>query len=259
MRFAPNVTAIAVVLVLFVGLPLQSIAAKNKRTVPEKPAIDEKAAQILDQACKTLTGLKAYSFQAAVTLDKVYQDGSKIQTARSMTVAVQRPNAFKIVTDGDEFQAFSVFDGKTFSLALPDRKLYAQIPAAVDTDGLMDMLAAQYGIESPLGDLLSNEPCAKMTGKAGFYVGKAKVDGVVCEHLFFQGKDVDWQLWIEEGPASLPRKIIITEKKLPMAPQFTAVLSNWKTEENAPDLFTFVAPAGFTRDDGVIVGAKSGK
>ena len=259
MHLAPKVAALAVALALCMGLPVPSSAAKSKQVAAATPAIDEKAAQLLDQVCKTLTALTAYSFQANVTLDKVYQDGSKIQTNRSMAVTVQRPAAFRIATDGDEFLAFSVFDGKTFSVALPQRKVYAQIPAALDTDGLMDLLATQYGIESPLGDLLSNQPCAQMTTKAGYTVGKSKVDGVVCDHLFFQGKDVDWQIWIEEGGAKLPRKIIITEKKLKMSPQFTAVLSNWKTGEDAKGNFTFEVPEGFTRDDNVILGAKQGK
>ena len=259
MHLAPKVVALVIALVLCIGLPVLSIAAKSKNAAVEKAVVDEKAAQLLAQGCKTLTALSAYSFQATVTLDKVYQDGSKIQNNRSMAVTVQRPSAFRIVTDGDDFQAISVFDGKTFSLALPDQKIYAQISAALDTDGLMDLLATKYGIESPLGDLLSNEPCTKMTTTAGYYVGKSKVDGVVCDHLFFQGKDVDWQLWIEDGPVKLPRKIIITEKKLKMCPQFTAVLSDWKTGENAKGNFSFDVPEGFTRDDNVILGVKQGK
>lgn len=259
MHLGLKAVVLAISLVFCIALPVQSIAAKNKHAADEKPVVEEKAAQILALCCKTLTALSAYSFQANVTLDKVYQDGSKIQTNRSMAVSAQRPDAFRIATDGDDFQAISVFDGKTFSLALPDRKIYAQISATLDTDGLMDLLATQYGLESPLGDLLSNVPCAKMIATAGYYVGKSKVDGVVCDHLFFQGKDVDWQLWIEDGPVRLPRKIIITEKKLKMSPQFTAVLSDWKTGADAKGNFSLDVPEGFTRDDNVILGVKQGK
>jgi len=177
MRVIPKAAALAAALAVLLSLPSLSLAGKGKNKAPGQPASEEQATLILDQACKALAGLKSYSFQANVTLDKVYQDGSKIQSGRSMAVTVTRPGAFRIVTEGDEFQAVSVFDGKTFSLALPDRKIYGQIPAALDADGLMDMLATQYGLESPLGDLLSNDPCAKMDAKAGFYVGKAKVEG----------------------------------------------------------------------------------
>lgn len=258
MRCAPK-AAFAVALACLLALPGLGFAAKKKADVPETPVIDEKAAQILDKACKALGALKSYAFRADLAVDKVYQDGSKIQAGRVMDVSVLRPGAFKVVTVGDDFQATSVFDGKTFSLSLPDKKVYGQIAAAMDTDALMDMLAATYGIESPLGDLLSNDTCSKLKGISGYYVGKSKVRGTVCEHLFFQGKDVDWQIWIEDGQAALPRKIVITEKKLRSSPQFTAVLSGWKTGEPSLDAFGFKPPADYTRDDAVITGAKSGK
>jgi len=258
MRCAPK-AAIAVALACLLALPGLGLAAKKKADVPETPVIEEKAAQVLDKACKALAALKSYSFRADVAVDKVYQDGSKIQAGRVMDVSVLRPGAFKIATVGDDIQASSVFDGKTFSLSLPDKKVYGQIAAAMDTDALMDMLASTYGIESPLGDLLSNDTCAKLKGVAGYYVGKSTVRGTVCDHLFFQGKDVDWQIWVEDGPNALPRKIVITEKKLRSSPQFTAVLSGWKTGESSQDAFVFSAPADFTRDDAVITGAKSGK
>ncbi|WP_243358498.1 DUF2092 domain-containing protein [Fundidesulfovibrio terrae] len=259
MRRSPNISALTFALILLLVLPGMALAGKGKKQAAQSPAGDEQAARILEKSCKALTGFTGYSFKAAVTLDKVYQDGSKIQAGRTMSVSVKRPGAFSIVTEGDDFWATSAFDGKVFTLALPDRKVYGQIEAAMDTDALMDMLATRYGIESPLGDLLSNSPCTRLDSKSGFYVGKAKVDGVVCDHLFFLGKDVDWQLWIEDSPASLPRKMVITEKKQPSAPQFTAVLSDWKTDGAALQVSGFTAPADFTRDDSVITGRKLGK
>lgn len=260
MRFAFK-TGLAAALVL--GLALTGFAhaaqkkpdAQKKPVAQEKPVVEERAAQIFEKTCKALSALKAYSFRADVTLDKVYQDGSKIQAGRQMDVAVQRPNSFRVTTNGDEFQAVSVFNGKLITIALPGRKAYGQIGAVMDTDALMDMLATNYGIESPLGDLLSNTPCANMKPMAGFYVGKAMVGGVACDHLFFQGKDVDWQIWVEEAQAGLPRKVVITEKKLAKAPQFTAVLTNWKIADNAPETFEYAVPADYTRDDGIITGA----
>jgi hypothetical protein len=251
-----HAVAFAIVLALSAAHVGVVAAAKNKTNTPKKAVIEEKAANILDKTCKALAALTGYAFHADVTLDKVYQDGSKIQYERAMEVTVRRPGAFKVVTDGDDFQATSVFDGKTFTIALPGRKVYGQINAAMDTDALIDLLSAKYGIESPLGDLLSNTPCDKLLAVAGYYVGKAIVDGAACDHLFFQGKDVDWQIWVEDGPSGLPRKIIITEKKMPMAPQFTAVLSAWKTADSGAEIFEFKVPENFTREDDVITGAK---
>jgi len=259
MLYPKKMSVVILVIAVLLALPGASIAAKKKANAQQKASVDEKAKQILDKTCKALIDLKEYSFQANITLDKVYQDGSKVQTGRTMDVSVQRPGAFKIVTSGDDLQAVSVFDGKLFSLALPERKIFGQVDASMDTDALMDMLATRYGLESPLGDLLSNTPCSQMDTKAGYYVGKAKIDGVVCDHLFFQGKDVDWQIWVEDSPASLPRKLIITEKKQLSTPQFTAVLSSWKTGAISQDMFAFKPLPDFTRDDGVIVGRKPSK
>ncbi len=259
--------AMAAALALILALPAVSPAADaskpgkakaaNKQTEAKAPK-DEKATQALDRACKALAALKAYSFSADVTLDKVYQDGSKIQAGRHMDVTVKKPGMFKVVTDGDEYKATSAFDGSTFMLSLPDRKVYGEISAPGDTDSLLEMLSANYGIESPLGDLLLNEPCAKMKYEAAYYVGKSKVGGASCDHLFFQGANVDWQLWVDDA-SGLPRKMVITEKKLPMAPQFTATLADWKNLEPQAAQVAVAAPDGFTRDDGVITGAKAGK
>lgn len=260
MRHPRSMPIFAFALIIALVVPGLSLAAgKGKKQAAAEPVSDEQAVRILEKCCNALTALKSYSLRAVVTLDKVYEDGSKIQFARTMDVRVKRPGEFSVATDGEDFQAVSAFDGKVFSLMLPQRKVYGQVEAAMDTDGLMDMLAKRYGIESPLGDLLSNHPCANLHTTASFYIGKAKVDGVACEHLFFQGQDVDWQIWIEDSPASLPRKLVITEKKQLAAPQFTAVLSDWKTGEAALQVAGFVPGEGVTRDDGVITGHKPGK
>jgi len=263
MRLPTAAIAAAILLALTIPAPSGAADAPAKQTskakhTQAKPAVDEKAAQALDRACKALAALKAYSFSADVTLDKVYQDGSKIQAARHMDVVVKKPGMFKVVTDGDEFNATSSFDGSTFMLSLSDRKLYGQISAPGDTDALLQTLSAKYGIESPLGDLLLNEPCAKMSYEAAYYVGKSKAGGASCDQLFFQGKDVDWQLWVDDS-TGLPRRLVITEKKQPMAPQFTATLTGWKNLEPQAVQVSMAAPDGYTRDDGVITGANPAK
>ena len=72
--------------------------------------------------------------------------------------------------------------------------------------------------------------------------------GVPCEHLAFTQGNIDWQLWIEDGPRPVPRKFVITYKDEPDSPQFTAVFSNWDFTTELPDfLFTFEPPTGASR------------
>ena len=239
------------------GLVFAASKAAPKKAPEEQSRFDQQALDVLDKSCKALAALKEFSFRADVTLDKVYGDGSKVQYARVMELDVRRPGAFRIVTTGDDLKATSVFDGATFTLLLPDKKTWGQIPAAMSIDALVDHLADDYGLESPLGDMLVSEPCARMKMTAAVYVGKGMVGSTSCDHLFFQGTDVDWQLWVPESGPALPAKMLITEKTLPRDPQFVAVFSAWKEGPAPAQAFAVSVPEGFARDDSAFTPASA--
>ncbi|GAB6037893.1 DUF2092 domain-containing protein [Fundidesulfovibrio butyratiphilus] len=257
-RFVPMLFGLALAALL--ALPGPGLAAKHKAQAKSVSDTHEKAVALLEKTCKALTELKGFKVHALVTLDKVYRDGSKIRFARDMEITAKRPGFFRVVTNGDDLMAETVYDGKTFILALPDRKVYGQLNFTGDTDALLNELARQYGLEAPLGDLLSGNPCQTLTYEAAYYIGKSKVNGVVCDHLFFQDKDVDWQIWIDSEKTGLPLQFLITEKGLPMAPQFVAVFSGWQSDESPAETFVYKPGEGFNRDDAVITGpAKQAK
>ena len=54
----------------------------------------------------------------------------------------------------------------------------------------------------------------------GQHIGQGVVDGVECEHLAFRGAKADWQMWIERGARPLPRKVVVTTRDQPLAPEF---------------------------------------
>ena len=69
-----------------------------------------------------------------------------------------------------------------------------------------------------------------------------------CHHLAFRQEGVDWQVWIAEGADPLPRKVVITYKDLPDAPQFVALLDKWNLADQQPaKVFEFTAPDGAKR------------
>jgi hypothetical protein len=108
----------------------------------------------------------------------------------------------------------------------------------------VQVLIKTYNLRAPLADLIyANAYDYLMEGTlAGFYLGLSKVQGQLCHHLAFRQKDIDWQIWIEDGPTPLPRKFLITDKKA-KGLQFTAWLSQWNTSPQLEDsLFTFVVP-----------------
>lgn len=246
MRVCSRVIISFFVFCMFFSTPHVALCGK---AAPQKSVIDAKAADLFETSCAYLAGLKGFSLKAELLLDLVYQGKAKVQIARNMDLAVKRPNAFRIDTTGDDMSVTSVFTGKTFTMALLYRHLYNQAPFDKDTDALLDFLAEKHHLDSPLGDLLRNKPCADMSYASLSYMGLGFVGAARCHHLFFQGGDIDWQIWIEDGAAPLPRKLVITEKRLPMAPQFTAFLRDWTLAEPAAAVFDYTPPANFTRDD----------
>ena len=108
-------------------------------------------------------------------------------------------------------------------------------------------MALKYGISSPVSDVLYRDPYAVLMEnvESGIYVGRPVVDGVPTHHLAFTQKNIDWQLWIEDGANPVPRKAVITYKNVTSSPQFTVWLSNWNFAPRLADsLFEFLAPDG---------------
>ena len=61
----------------------------------------------------------------------------------------------------------------------------------------------------------------------GFDLGQNDVNGRTCCTLAFVEKDIDSQIWIENGPQPTPCALVIICKTQPAQPQFTAVFSDW--------------------------------
>jgi hypothetical protein len=120
--------------------------------------------------------------------------------------------------------------------------------AAPDTlEGMLDFAFTKLDIVAPAGDLLyKNAYDILMDGVTdGFVVGKAVIEGVLCDHLAFRAPHVDLQIWVQEGAQPLLRKLVITTRDLPNAPQFAVTVTKWNLKpEFGPQTFTFQPPAG---------------
>jgi hypothetical protein len=80
---------------------------------------------------------------------------------------------------------------------------------------------------------------------SGELIGASVVEGVPTQHLAFKGREVDWQIWIEDGPRQLPRKYLITSKKIEGAPEYAILMSDWNlTPKFGDDFFNFKPPPG---------------
>jgi len=221
--------------------PAWSAEAPKKAKVPD---IDPKAGEVLQQTCDYLKNLRQFSVQAEITEDVLLTSGQRIQSGRSLEAAVRRPDRLRAESVGDMDNRLLVYDGKTITLLDRTKNFYTTITAPPDLDAALEHGTQAFNLRAPLADLIYTKAYEYLTEGvlSGFYVGLSKVQGVPCHHLAFREKDIDWQIWVEDGPTPLPRKFLITDKTA-QGLQFTAVFTKWNTSPQLEDgLFTFVAP-----------------
>jgi hypothetical protein len=208
-------------------------------------SIDPRADRVLRQMSDYLGSLTEFMFRAENTADEYAVAGSKVQFGQTVDVYVKRPDRLKANVQGDlENQQF-FFDGKSITLFNKDKNVYTTLKAPGEIEQALEHAQDAFGIDAPLGDLIYRDAYRTLMKEAlfGHYIGLHLVQGVQCHHLLFVQDDIDWQIWIENSPTPLPRKMVITSKWLAGGPQFTALIDYWKTSTSlAEDLFIFTAP-----------------
>lgn len=201
------------------------------------PAVDPKADALLRQMGEQLAAAKRFTFDAHSTIDQTLDNGQKVQVARNQRVAVRRPDGVAATVAGDVEDLKFWYDGKRVTLLNPRTNTYGVADAPATLDATFDMLAEKYGLVIPLADLAFADPYKTLAAnlRSGQYLGMGYVLDARCHHLAFRSENVDWQIWLDDGPKPLPRKVVITYKESPGHPQYTSLLSNWNLAADVPD------------------------
>lgn len=224
-------------------------------TPPVSPAPPAPTEMVIEEGTKTalkemsdyLRTAKSYSFHASIQFDDVLPTGQKITFGAESEVSLRRPNGIHARQISDTGAKRLWFDGKALTLLDPVKLSYAVDAVSGNTDQALEHMINVLHFTPPLSDFLYEDPAKALTKNTrfGFAVGGSEVGGVACRHYAFVDQLIDWQLWIEDGKAPLPRKIMITYKTLPSSPQFVATLSDWDFTTRLPDsLFQAEIPAG---------------
>jgi len=222
---------LAILLVnVFVGnISITNILSEDAYAQDTNPNIDPQAAEILQNMSYFLGSKDQYTFKAEIMFDQLVNSNRKIQYSAEEKVYIKKNGNFTIeyISDLGGYKLW--FEaGKTTILELPT-KLFstATLPATIDQ--ALKKLKEEYNFTPALSDLLFINTFRALTAnvQSGSYFGSSKVFGVRCDHLAFVQQNIDWQIWVESGKRPIPRKLVITYKDLPGAPQFIAILRDW--------------------------------
>ena len=240
-----GVTLIALSLIFSALQAAETKAPPSTSKTGQTPAIAPQAEQILRQMSDYLAKQNQFQVNVQKSVEVVLDSGQKLQFDNTVSVTVRRPNGIHTIRKGLAFDQEVFYDGKQLTLYRTQQNYYATIDAPSTIDQMLDYAIDKLGVTAPAADLLYSNPYQVLMEnvKTGSYVGATLLNGVKCHQLAFRGKDVDWQIWIEDGDRPVPRKFVLTSTKIKGAPQYIGVFSDW---DFAPQLseteFTFVPP-----------------
>ena len=203
--------------------------------------------QIAQKMCDFLKSQQQFTYKAEVADDQVYYGDKKLQYEADLEIFVRRPDQLRVNAVGDRADKQFYVDGKTITLYDKEHNVYGTLEVPPDLESALDKAHKDFGIRVSLSDLASPNlwELVKSHIKHSLYVGESRIRGVLCQHLSFNGEDVQWQWWIDAGSQPLLRKVVINYKKLEGSPQWTAYLSDWNfSPQLNANLFAFTPPPG---------------
>ena len=236
-RVASAVFVLAV-LALSVSVPVQ---------VNAQAAVDPAATQLLKRMTDYLDSLKQFSVHTQNTLEDMLDSGQRIDTDVSASVIISRPNKLRAERQGELLDQVFYYDGKTLTLYNPSDRVYGTEPAPATIEEMLRYASDSLGLIIPAADLVYHDafPLLMQGVTSAMVVGKAVIDGVVCDHLAFSRPDVDFQVWVADGDQPRPCKYVVTDKSTPALISISTVMSDWNVAPAAADSsFTFVPPEG---------------
>lgn len=221
--------------------------------------VDPEALALLRKSTDYLAAAKLFSLVTDTTIEAVLADGQKLQFGQRVAVTVQRPNKMRAERVGELIAQTFYYDGQSLSVNLPEYKYYATAAVPATLDGMLDTARDKLRVIAPGADFVYANAYERLTEglTSAYVIGKAVIDGAPCDHIAFRNAEVDWQVWIQQGDKPVPRKFVVTSKKMPQSPQFTSLMSNWQTAPKvSASTFSFVPPEGAQKIDFVTMAPK---
>lgn len=239
---------------LAIAAVVSGVTGRGVVAAPPKKSVDADADRMLKQMADYLSGLQSFTVQNFAVDETAFKTGEKIQATSDSEIAVQRPNHLRSTQRGAGEGLGLWYDGKTMTVACKANNSFESVNAPPNLDDAIDKLRKVFKVDAPGADLLYSKPYDILMEQvvSGRVIGRETIQGVPANHLAFQGEEVDFQIWIQEGSQPLPLRFVITTKAVKGNPQFTVQLSNWNTQPklSATD-FTFPPPQGAKAATGV--------
>ena len=227
---------------LIVGATVLGTVIASGLTAGPADADEADAKRLLKAMSDYVAAQNAISFDFDAILEVVTKDDQKLALASSGAVVLNRPGKIRATRAGGHADIEMLFDGETLTLFGKNANLYTQVSTPGSLDNLVEELREKYSRPLPAADLLLSDPYGALMADVTDVkdLGSGVIGGVECDHLAFRKEAVDWQIWIAQGERPYPCRYVVTSKGLPLSPQYSIQIRDWKTgDEAVSDDFSF--------------------
>ena len=207
-------------------------------------AEEQHAKGVMQKAFKYLHNMDKYAFKAVVTDSEVAEDGSTEKYRFDTSVKVDRPGKLQINVKGPSKDRSNYLNNGVYTMMDHQFNYYGQIKTNKKIDGTLDYIFEEYGIRSPLAQLLYSKMDKRLKFTKSKYFGTVKVDGVECDYVAFSDGVRDVHIWVESGNKPLIKAYSIIDHMSEDDYRMNTTLV-WDLDAKISDSdFVFKAPEG---------------
>ena len=195
----------------------QSTAGAEATLVADSDELQKKAKQLIISCIEHYRDLQSYE-DAAVFKLKVPDTTNPVDETIPCRVAWEKPNKLALEVDllrsswtPETFE--SIYDGGKSDL-YPNQRLVRPLPEAVTSDWLLrdhleqQLINPMFGLPLNIGFLLDESGSKAFVNEVTTrWLSPAEIDGVKCERIQLNLKDVSWVYWIDE-----PNKLLLRQE-----------------------------------------------
>ena len=210
-------------------------------------AEEQSPKDIMKKAFHYIGTMDKYAFDAVVIENETGEDGTLHKYRHDVSVKIDRPGQFRIDTKDDVKDRSNYLNNGVYTMMDHGFAYYGQINAAKTIDGTLDYIFEEYGIRSPLAQLLYSDMHKRTKFKSSKNFGIVNVDGTECHYVAFSNGARDVHIWVATGDKPLVKAYSIIDKTDEGELRTNTTLY-WKNSSTVSDKdFVFTAPKGATK------------
>lgn len=231
------------------GLMLLTLLAQPlwaDEPTPDAPESRQLGLELIMGMAHFLAGLDRFSVTVRAGYDVVQSDGQKIEFLEQRDIVLARPGQLRAQeTRADGRNSLLLFDGARVTVWDAELGVFAQADQPGSIDDAVLYFVRDLGMRLPLAPLLTTRLPEEFERRLKFadYVETTNVYGEPVHHVAGRTAILDFQVWIDDGDAPWPRRLVMTYRAEPGQPQYWAEFHDWSRKPRIrKDQFVFDPP-----------------